>query len=357
MSMIIGFVIVLGVLIFFHELGHFLCAKAFGVGVEKFSLGFGPKIVSKTIGRTEYRLSAIPLGGYVKMVGEQPDAEIDPADAAFSFTNKSVLQRILIVASGPVFNFLLAILIFFSIFLASGIVILKPIVGDVKAGSPAATAGFQKNDRILQINGSPVEGWVEMADRIMESRGAELSFRVERNGSVLELRVAAEKDMSPDIFGEEKERYVIGVTASGDAVSKRLNPVDALVESLRRTYELTELTVVSVVKLVEGVIPADTIGGPILIAQVAGEQAAEGMLSLLFFIAIVSINLGILNLLPVPVLDGGHILFFLIEAVFRRPLSIRTREVAQQIGIFLLMMLMVFAFYNDIMRLFTGGVK
>jgi regulator of sigma E protease len=357
MSFVIGFIIVLGVLIFFHELGHFLCAKAFGVGVEKFSLGFGPKVFGKTIGRTEYRLSAIPLGGYVKMVGEQPDAEIDPKDIPLSFTHKNVFQRMLIVASGPAFNFLLAVLIFFFIFSISGIMLLQPIVGEVKAGSPAARAGFQQKDRILRINGTPVEDWTEMAGKIMESRGAEMVFEVERNGSVMDLTVAAEKEMAPNIFGEEKQRYVIGVSASGDTVPRKLSPAEAFAESLRRTYEITELTVVSVVKLIQGIIPAETIGGPILIAQVAGQQAAEGALHLLFFIAIVSVNLGILNLLPVPVLDGGHILFFLIEAVFRRPLSIRTREIAQQVGIFLLMLLMVFAFYNDIMRLFTGGVK
>jgi len=152
MSFVIGFVIVLGVLIFFHELGHFLCAKAFGVGVDKFSLGFGPKIVGKIIGRTEYRLSAIPLGGYVKMVGEQPDAEIDPADLPLSFTHKNVFQRILIVASGPLFNFVLAILIFFCIFSVSGINIPEPVVGEVKKGSPAEIAGFQPSDRILKVN-------------------------------------------------------------------------------------------------------------------------------------------------------------------------------------------------------------
>jgi regulator of sigma E protease len=279
MSFIIGFVIVLGVLIFFHELGHFLCAKAFGVGVEKFSLGFGPKIVAKTIGRTEYRLSAIPLGGYVKMVGEQPDADLDPADLPLSFTHKNVFQRMLIVASGPAFNFVLAILIFFLIFSVVGIMILQPIVGEVKSGSPAEVAGFQTKDRILQINGVQVEDWTEMAGQIMESHGAELNFLIERNGSLLKLHVAAGKEMAPNIFGEEKERFVIGVTASGDAVAKRLNPIEAFAESLRRTYEITELTVVSVVKLIQGVIPADTIGGPILIAQVAGEQASEGVLN------------------------------------------------------------------------------
>jgi regulator of sigma E protease len=355
MSFVIGFVIVLGVLIFFHELGHFLCAKAFGVGVDKFSLGFGPKIVGKIIGRTEYRLSAIPLGGYVKMVGEQPDAEIDPADFPLSFTNKNVFQRILIVASGPLFNFVLAILIFFCIFSVSGINIPEPVVGEVKKGSPAEIAGFQPRDRILKVNQTSIDSWRQMADCIIDSGGAVLKFTVKRNGDVVYLQVAPQKDVMKDVFNEDQERYIIGVTASGESISRRLNLLQAFGESLSQTYFFTELTVISVVKMVQGVIPAKEIGGPILIAQVAGKQVEEGIVSLLLFIAIVSINLGILNLLPVPVLDGGHILFFMIEAVFRKPLSIRTREIAQQIGIFLLMMLMVFAFYNDIMRLFTGG--
>ncbi len=355
MSFVFGFIIVLGVLIFFHELGHFLCAKAFGVGVEKFSLGFGPKIIGKTIGRTEYRLSAIPLGGYVKMIGEQPDADIDPADLPLSFTHKPVFQRMLIVAAGPVFNFLLAAGIFFLIFWFVGIMVLQPIVGEIKPGSPAERAGFHIKDRILAVNGAPIEDWSEMAKRIMDSRGAALTFLIERNNTWVQLSVTPVKENASNIFGEPQERYVIGVSASGESVVKKLSPWEAFVESLDRTYEMTALTVVSVVKLIQGVIPADTIGGPILIAQVAGQQASEGALNLLFFIAIVSVNLVILNLLPVPILDGGHILFFLIEAVFRRPLSIRAREIAQQIGIFLLMMLMIFAFYNDIMRLFTAG--
>jgi len=196
-----------------------------------------------------------------------------------------------------------------------------------------------------------------MADCIIDSGGAVLKFTVQRNGDVVYLQVAPQKDIIKDAFNEDQERYIIGVTASGESISRRVNLLQAFSESLYQTYFFTELTVISVIKMIQGIIPAKEIGGPILIAQVAGKQVEEGFVSLLLFIAIVSINLGILNLLPVPVLDGGHILFFMVEAVFRKPLSIRTREIAQQIGIFLLMMLMVFAFYNDIMRLFTDGVK
>ncbi len=354
MSFVIGFVVVLGVLIFFHELGHFVVAKAFGVGVEKFSLGFGPKVLGKTVGRTEYRLSAIPLGGYVKMVGEQPDEELDPADIPFSFTHKPVSQRILIVASGPVFNFFLAILIFFGIFWSTGLMMLQPVIGEVKAGYPAESAGIISGDKILSINGSPISNWSEMAEMIINSDGSALDFTMERDGRHLNFSVIPADDMMENIFGEKQHRYIIGVSSTGDVITKKLGMVDAFTESLNRTYLICKLTVLSVVKVFQGSIPAKTIGGPILIAQMAGEQVEQGIVNLLAFIALISVNLGILNLLPVPVLDGGHILFFSIEAIIRRPVSIKTREIAQQVGIFLLMMLMVFVFYNDIMRFFEN---
>jgi len=352
MSFVIGFVVVLGVLIFFHEFGHFIVAKAFGVGVEKFSLGFGPKILAKTVGRTEYRLSAIPLGGYVKMVGEQPDEELDPADIPFSFTHKPVFQRILIVASGPVFNFILAIIIFFGIFWLAGVMMLQSVIGEVKAGSPAESAGIISGDKVLTINGASISNWSEMAEMIMDSGGSSLNFTLLRDSRHINLSVTPEDDVMENIFGEEQHRYIIGVSSTGDVITRKLGPVEAFTESLNRTYLICKLTILSVVKVFQGTIPAKTIGGPILIAQMAGEQVEQGPVSLLAFIALISVNLGILNLLPIPVLDGGHILFFSIEAVIRRPVSIKTREIAQQVGIFLLMMLMVFVFYNDIMRFF-----
>jgi len=352
MSFVIGFVVVLGVLIFFHELGHFLVAKAFGVGVEKFSLGFGPKILSKTVGRTEYRLSAIPLGGYVKMVGEQPDEELDLADIPYSFTHKNVFQRILIVASGPFFNFFLAIVIFFGIFWFSGMMMMEPVIGDVSEGSPAETAGVQSGDKVLAINGSAINSWSDMAEKIMDSNGEPMDFTFLRENRQINLSVKPKDDVMENIFGEEQHRYIIGVGSSGEVRTIPMGPVDAFVESLNRTYLICKLTILSVVKVFQGAIPAKTIGGPILIAQMAGEQVEQGIVNLFAFIALISVNLGILNLLPVPVLDGGHILFFSIEAIIGRPVSIKTREIAQQIGIFLLLMLMVFVFYNDIMRFF-----
>lgn len=352
MSFVIGFVVVLGVLIFFHELGHFVVAKVFGVGVEKFSLGFGPKILAKTVGETEYRLSAIPLGGYVKMVGEQPDEELDPADIPFSFTHKPVFQRILIVAAGPFFNFFLAIIIFFGIFWFVGMMMLEPVIGEVSTGSPAALVGIVNGDKVISINGLPIGNWTEMAEKIMDSGGSPLDFTLLRDSRNINLSVTPADDVMENIFGEKQHRYIIGVSSTGEVITRRMGPADAFVESLNRTYIICKLTILSVVKVFQGTIPAKTIGGPILIAQMAGEQVQQGMVNLFAFIALISVNLGILNLLPIPVLDGGHILFFCIEAIIRRPVSIKTREIAQQVGIFLLMMLMVFVFYNDIMRFF-----
>ncbi|MFW6296868.1 MAG: RIP metalloprotease RseP [Desulfosalsimonas sp.] len=354
MSMFIGLVIVLGVLIFFHELGHFLVAKAFGVGVERFSLGFGPKLASKKVGRTEYRLSALPLGGYVKMVGEEPDAEVDPEDIDYSFNHKPVYQRMLIVAAGPFFNFFLCIVIFFVLFSTIGVLDLKPVIGEVKQDSPAAEAGIESDDRIVAIEGQKIESWQDMAEIVSESRGREIVFTVERDGTRKDMTIAPQEETVEDIFGEERQRYIIGITAAGETRRVHFNPVEAMGESLVRTWLIIKLTVVSVVKLIQGALSLDTLGGPIMIAQMAGEQVEHGAISLLSFIALVSVNLGILNLLPVPVLDGGHLVFFSIEAVKGRPVSLKSREIAQQIGIFLLVMLMVFVFYNDIMRLLTA---
>ena len=349
---VFAFIIVLGVLIFFHELGHFLVARLCGVGVEKFSLGFGPKLIGKKIGLTDYRISAIPLGGYVKMVGEEPDAEIDPEDIPLSFTHKHVFKRILIVAAGPFFNFVLAIIIFFGMFQISGTFILKPVVGEVNEDAPAHKAGLEKGDLITAIDGTGITSWEEMAKIITTSDGKRLIFSVLRNESVKVFNIEPKIETTKNIFGEDVERYVIGITSSGDVFSKDLNPVEAFSESIIQTWKISELTVVSVVKLIQGKISAKTLGGPIMIAQMAGQQAREGVANFLFFIALLSVNLGIINFFPIPVLDGGHLLFFFIEAVIGRPVNTKTREIAQQAGIFILILLMILVFYNDIARIF-----
>ncbi len=349
---IFAFIVVLGVLIFFHELGHFLVARFFGVGVEKFSLGFGPRILGKKIGITDYRLSAIPLGGYVKMVGEDLDAEIDPSEIPISFTHKHVFKRILIVAAGPVFNLLLAVIIFFWIFQLNGLYVLKPAIGKVTPGSPAEMGGLKGKDLIVAIDGKSISSWEEMAKTISESNGKSLSLTVRREGERFDLSVTPQLKPGKNIFGEDIDRYVIGIVAAGETFEKSLNPIEAMSESIVQTYDIIKLTIMSIVKLIQGTISTKTLGGPIMIAQLAGEQAKAGAGPLVFFIALISINLAVLNFLPIPVLDGGHLLFFFIEAVIGRPVNTKMREIAQQFGIFVLILLMLFVFYNDIARIF-----
>jgi regulator of sigma E protease len=347
---LLSFAVVLGVLIFFHEFGHFLLARLFGVGVEKFSLGFGPRLIGKKIGRTDYRISAIPLGGYVKMIGEEPDAEVAPADISVSFTHKHVLKRICIVAAGPFFNVLLSIIIFFSIFLISGLFILKASVGEVRQGSPAFNAGIKPGDEITAIDETPVSNWNDMTEVISASNGKTLKVSVKRAGADLVFQITPELVPAKNIFGEDIKRYIIGISSAGEFYTQKLNPVQALVESCKQTYNIIELMVVILGKLITGEISTDTIGGPIMIAKMAGDQAKSGIENLIFFIAVISVNLAIINLLPIPVLDGGHLLFFVIEAIKGHPVSLKVREVAQQIGLFIIILLVILVFYNDIFR-------
>ena len=347
---LLSFIIVLGVLIFFHEFGHFLIARLFGVGVEKFSLGFGPRLIGKKIGRTDYRISAIPLGGYVKMIGEEPDADVSPEDIAISFTHKHVIKRMCIVAAGPIFNILLAVIIFFGIFWVSGAMILKPSVGAVREGSPAFNAGLQEGDLITAIDGEVVSNWEDMTKIIGASNGKPLEITVQRADSQRVFHITPELVPAKNLFGEDIKRFIIGISASGDVYTRDLNIFQALVESLKQTYTIVELMVIIIGKLITGDISADTIGGPIMIAKMAGDQAKAGIGNLIFFIALISVNLAIINLVPIPILDGGHLLFFLIELIKGKPVNLKVREVAQQIGLFIILLLVVLVFYNDIFR-------
>jgi regulator of sigma E protease len=289
------------------------------------------------------------------MVGEDPDEELEPNLVPISFTHKHVVKRILIVFAGPFFNILLAVLIFFVISWATGILILKPSVGSVKEGTPAFLAGFHKGDLITAINGAPVETWEEMADRIARSNGQPLEIVVARPEGSVVLAVTPELITTKNLLGEDIRRYVIGIGTAGDTHAKPLSLLQSVSESFRQTYAIVELMVVIVAKLLTGDISIDTVGGPIKIAQMAGDQAKAGVSSLFQFIAVISVNLAVINLLPIPVLDGGHLLFFLIEAVKGRPVNLKVREIAQQVGMVLLIMLMLLVFYNDITRLFFSS--
>ena len=352
---IVAFVVVLGILVFFHELGHFLVARFFNVGVETFSLGFGPKIYKRRMGFTEYCISMIPLGGYVKMIGEEPGDIRALSDLEHSFSHKKIYQRMLIVAAGPFFNFLLALIIFYGIFQFTGVYYISPIVGEVTQNTPAAKAGIKPGDIIEMIDGNIIKSWDDMVKVIGDSGGRPAVIGINRSGASLTVRVMPEPKTAKNIFGEDVQRYMIGISSSGDVLHEKLNPFQALGQGIKRTWDISKLTILSVVKIIKGSVSADNLGGPIMIAQMAGEQAKAGAANLAFFIAMLSINLGIINLFPVPVLDGGHLVFFSIEAVTGKVASENVREKANQFGIALLVALMVFVFYNDLIRIFNGA--
>ncbi|MFA7406104.1 MAG: RIP metalloprotease RseP [Pelobacteraceae bacterium] len=371
-------IIVLGILIFVHELGHFLLAKLMGVSVEKFSLGFGPKLIGKKIGETEYLLSAFPLGGYVKMFGEggfieggeshhpsDVDAETDQAaepvpreltddEKARSFAHKPVLARIAIVMAGPVFNLLFAWLIFIVLCMV-GVPTVTSKIGEALKDKPAAKAGMLKGDVITSINDKPIKRWDQIAEGVAASKGKPLTLTVKRETANISFTITPEPRIAKNLFGEKVSGYAIGVASAGEIVTEYFNPLQAIVKGTEQTGKVIEITFMSLVKMVQRVVPMDSVGGPIMIAKMAGEMADAGSSSFLAFMALLSVNLGVLNLLPVPVLDGGHLLFYFMELIFRRPVPQKVREYAQQIGMVLLLGLMVLAFYNDIIRYFVNS--
>ena len=350
-------VVLLGILIFVHELGHFIFAKSLGIKVLKFSLGFGPKVIGKKYGDTEYLLSAFPLGGYVKMLGQsdtpEEEEEISEAEKHRAYNFQPIWKRFTVVFSGPFFNLCFAVLIFFLVFM-NGVPYMLAEVGAITPDSPAARQGIMKGDRVIEVDGKRIIRWDEMTEIIHNQPGKELTVRIDRSGSPLTLMVRPEKKTIKNLFGEDKEVGLIGITPSGKTELKQEGIAGAFSLAVSRTWDISVLTLVSMVKLVQRIIPADTIGGPIMIFQMAGQQASHGAMSFFTFMAVISINLGVLNLLPIPVLDGGHILFMGIEAIRRKPLSEKVIIISQKVGLVLLLSLMAFAFYNDIVRLITG---
>jgi regulator of sigma E protease len=354
MNSVLSFIIVLGVLIFVHELGHFLLAKAFGVRVLKFSLGFGNKLIGRQWGETEYLISAFPLGGYVKMYGEQQGEEVSPEDRHRSFSHKTVWQRFGIVFGGPFFNLLFAVALFFCMFIFAGIP--EPVdstrIGEVNSGSVADQAGIKAGDVVRSINGQPTTSWSHVSESIKESRGQEVTLVLDRQGQELIVTAKPAMQKVKNLFGEEVgERYMLGIVRSDEIRYKAATVGESCEAAVIQTWNLAYLTVMGIVKMIQRVIPASELGGPIRIAELAGQQMEAGWMNLLYFMGLLSVNLGILNLLPIPVLDGGHLVFLSLEALRRKPLSDRTMEISQRIGIAILGTLMVFVFYNDILRL------
>ncbi|QJB58112.1 RIP metalloprotease RseP [Pseudodesulfovibrio sp. zrk46] len=349
----IAIILALGGLIFFHELGHFAVARMFRMGVKAFSLGFGPKLAGFTSGKTDYKLSLVPLGGYVALAGETGEEEDDDEFEEHElFSNRPAWQRMCVVAAGPFFNFVLAFIIYWFLALAQGQGVILPTVGGVMADSPAAAAGFQLEDRVLSIDGTPIDSWSDMVTTIRDNGDRNLEFKVLRGEEQLTLNVTPKVNTVKNLFGEEVTVPMVGISQGGKI---EYHPVDGLgaMIALEHTWNMSKVVVKGFVSIIERLIPVDQIGGPIMLAQMVHSSAQSGIFDLLAMVAVISINLAIINLLPIPVLDGGHILFCGLEIIFRRPLSEKWKALAMRFGIMLLLMLMALAIFNDFRRILS----
>ena len=352
---IVPFLFTLTVIVFFHELGHFLVARWCGIRVLVFSLGFGPEIAGFTdrLG-TRWKLSAIPLGGYVKFFGDENEASVpDPATLAAmsdeerkqSFFGQSVGRRAAVVVAGPLTNFILAIVLFAAVFMVVGKQIAVPRVAAVESGSPAAVAGFQPGDLVTAIDGRKIDNFVDMQRIVGFSGGHPLTIVVDRGGVPVTLTATPEM---------RNNRGILGVTRSnqpGDVRIESVAPLDAVKLGVDKTWFIVDTTLTYIRDVFVGRQSADQIGGPIGIARISGQVAELGWGALIDFVAVISVSIGLLNLFPVPLLDGGHLLFYLIEAIRGRPLSERAQEVGFRIGLAIVVMLMIFATVNDILHL------
>ncbi len=352
-SSVIYGIIALSFLILVHEFGHFLVARLAGVKVLAFSLGFGKKLIRFTRGETEYALSLVPLGGYVKLLGESDDDEVAEEDAGRSYAQKPAIVRIAIAFAGPFFNIIFAAVIFYFIFL-SGYNVLSTKVGSVQTGYPAYEAGIRQGDVITKVNGADITEWADLMEEMAKAPSGPVRITVLRDGTSVDLTMIPQDIESKNIFGETTRRKVIGVTASSDFVERKETVATAAVRAVSQTYNLTRITIVGIAKLAVGSISPKNVGGPLMILDIAGKQAKEGKKNLAYFVAVISINLAVVNLLPIPILDGGHILFHLIEIVTRRKVSQKWVEITQKIGFGILIAIMVLAFFNDVMRMFFG---
>ena len=361
---LIPFLIVLTVVVFIHELGHFLIGRWCGVGVNAFSIGFGPELVGFTDRHgTRWKLSAIPLGGYVKFAGDAngasvPDAaslsQMSPAERAVSFHHKTVLQRAAIVAAGPIANFLLAIAIFAGITYVNGRQILAPRVDVVQAGSAAERAGFKPGDLVLSINGRSISSFTDMQRIVSASADDELSIAIDRDGREMTLTAVPDLKETETPFGKQRIG-LLGLQASrgpDDLKLVKYGLLDSIRLGAMETWYVIERTFTYIGRLVVGRELADQLSGPIRIAQVSGQVATlGGTAGLVSLVAVLSVSIGLINLFPIPLLDGGHLLFYGIEALRGRPLSDRAQEIGFRIGLAIVVMLMLFATWNDIVHL------
>ena len=348
-------ILVIGALIFVHELGHFLAAKLLKVKVEIFSLGFGPRLIGFKAGETEYRLSLIPLGGYVKLYGEHPETIplVEKPERAFAF--KKPWEKAIIVIAGPLANFILAVFIFWLLFASVGSFILPAKIGEVMPGSPAEKAGLKPEDEIIKVNGKKVKSFQELVFLLRSKKiSKSVILTIKRKDQIFEVNIKPELKEGYNIFGKKTKVPIIGIKSTQEIIHQKYDIISAFNLAVKKVVELTGLIFVAIYKLFTGEIPFSTLGGPITIGKMAGETAKMGISYLLSFTALLSVNLGVINILPLPMLDGGHLVLFGIEAIRRKPLSLKTQELIFKIGLFLILALSIAVFYNDILKLLRG---
>jgi regulator of sigma E protease len=346
LTTILATIFVLGILVFFHELGHFVVAKKSGIRVEKFSLGFPPTLLSKKCGETEYAIGVIPLGGYVKMAGEQPNEEA--SGAPWEFMSQPVWKRFLVIFSGPLMNFILAIVVLTGLYMIRGREAEKVHVGLVASGSPAEKAGLKVGDVIVSIDGVEIKNFQEMADLIYKKVEQPVEIGWIRDSIRMTATVVTYKDFAVDSNGDSMAVGKIGV--GNMPVFERQGFIKALGAGIRQSVFYVEKVFEFVAGLITRSVKPSEIGGPLLIGQIAGATARAGFDILMEFLALLSVNLAVLNILPIPLLDGGHLVFLLIEKLKGSPVSVKTRLVVQQIGIAFLLILVIFVTINDIGR-------
>lgn len=350
MTTLVATIFVLGILIFFHELGHFLVAKKSGIRVEKFSLGFPPKMIGKKIGDTEYCISWIPLGGYVKMAGEDPD-QSKIQGKPWEFMSKSLGIRALVIAAGPVMNLILAVFIFWGIIFFKGMQEIHDEtaqVGLVASGGPADEAGIKPGDTIISINEVEVTTFRDMAEIIYQQVEKPIEVEWIRDGKEFSAQITTFKDRVLDEKGEIKEVGKIGIGPSYTTI--KVGFFKSFLEAGGTTVFILVESIKFIVGLITGTASIKLLGGPLFIAQTAGQTAKSGFVNLLSFMALLSVNLSLINILPIPVLDGGHLLFLSIEKIKGSPLSLKQRAAMQQIGLAFLILLIIFVTYNDFLR-------
>jgi len=364
---IVPFLFVLTIVVFFHELGHFLVARRCGVKVLTFSIGFGPEILGffDRYG-TRWKISAVPLGGYVKFFGDEnaasvPDqetvAQMTEAEKAVSFVHQRVSPRAAVVAAGPIANFILAIAIFAGIFMLYGKQTTSARVDTVQTASAAEAAGFKSGDLVTAIDGEKIDSFADMQRIVSISAGETLTIEVDRGGAHVVLKATPQLKELKDNFGNVHRLGVLGISRSmapGDIKTQKLSPPQALLAGMQETWFVVDRTLSYIGGVVVGREAADELGGPIRIAQVSGQVASAGFVALIHLTAVLSVSIGLLNLFPIPLLDGGHLLFYAIEAIRGRPLSERAQEVGFRIGLAIVVVLMIFATFNDILHLATS---